>query len=341
MSIQFEDVSYSYPGGGAGVSQIDLSIGDGELVALIGASGSGKTTLLKLLAGFCTPDKGRIRVNGKPMASLPPEDRALGIVFQNYALFPHMTVRDNVAYPLRLRRVPRARRAKMADDVLDRVGLAGFGTRLPAALSGGQQQRVALARALVFSPGALLLDEPLSALDANIRLQMRGEIRRAQQAAGISALHVTHDQEEAFSIADRVAVMRAGRIVQIGTPQDLYDRPVDRELAAFVGQANLWDGRVAAAGRIATGFGELSCDTAGFAEGASVTVCVRPERILPDPEAGMPNTFRAAPTATEFLGPIRRITMQAGPTSLMIETHRRTTGDAFAIPPEAIRLLAS
>jgi putative spermidine/putrescine transport system ATP-binding protein len=219
MTIRFEAVTYRYPGAAVGVENIDLDVARGELVAIVGPSGSGKSTCLKLLAGFFTPDSGRICIDGVDMGQKPPEARRVGIVFQNYALFPHMTVGENIAYPLKVRGVPKADRQRAAAALLERVGLSGFSTRQPASLSGGQQQRVALARALIFKPQALLLDEPLSALDAGLRIAMRDEIRSVQREAGIATLHVTHDQEEALSIADRLVVMRDGRIEQAGSPR--------------------------------------------------------------------------------------------------------------------------
>jgi len=339
MTVRFEKVSYRYPGGAAGVFDIDLEIGEGELLAVIGASGSGKTTLLRLLSGFVLPDSGRILVDGKDITGLAPERRELGVVFQNYALFPHMTLRDNVAYALKLRGMAKAERRAKAGDMLRRVGLAGMEERLPAALSGGQQQRVALSRALVFSPRALLLDEPLSALDAGIRLEMRAEIRHVQQSARISTLHVTHDQEEAFSIADRVAIMRDGRLIQVAAPKELYDRPVNRTVAAFVGQANLWDGTVRETGLVEAPFGRLACDTQDHAPGTAVTILVRPERIFPTPFASAPNSFTGRPASEQFLGPIRRIELSLGPVIVKVETHIRDEVQAVSIPPEAIRLL--
>ena len=228
MAIEIAGASFVYPGTEVGVFDVDLEVGDGELVAVIGASGSGKTTLLKLIAGFLRPDRGRIALGGRDVTSLPVRERHLGIVFQSYALFPHMTAWQNVAYALKVRGVSRPERRRQAYASLASVGLRGFEERLPGTLSGGQQQRVALARALAFRPKGLLLDEPLSALDAALRVEMRDEIRRIQQEHAISTMHITHDQEEALSMADRVAVMESGRLVQVATPRELYDRPATR-----------------------------------------------------------------------------------------------------------------
>ncbi|MBN9309838.1 ABC transporter ATP-binding protein [Devosia sp.] len=263
--LHLDSVSFLYPGVPVGVRDVSLEVKPGELVAVIGASGSGKTTLLNLLAGFLTPSRGRVVIDGKDVSAMPPEKRNLGIVFQSYGLFPHLRAWENVAYPLKVRGVPLAQRRERALEALRRVGMGNRAENGPRELSGGQQQRVALARALVFQPRGLLLDEPLSALDANLRVEMRDEILRVQRAAGIAALLVTHDQEEALSIADRVAVMREGRLVQVAPPRELYDAPADEETARFVGEANLWRGSVVADGCVRTPVGDLTCNTRGHA----------------------------------------------------------------------------
>ncbi len=232
FTILLEDVSFTYPGTNIGVHDINLGIRAGELLAVIGPSGCGKSTLLKIIAGFVQPSRGRVIIAGKDAAGIPPRERNIGIVFQSYSLFPHMTALENVAYPLKLRGPPAAARQAMARDILGRVGLKDQAGKLPAQLSGGQQQRVALARALVFDPQALLLDEPLSALDAALRVEMRDEVRRLQRLHKIATMHITHDQEEALSMADRVAVMRDGRLVQVDAPKALYARPANRDIAA-------------------------------------------------------------------------------------------------------------
>ena len=339
MSVHFDAVSFRYPSGGAGVSDIDLEIGDGELLAVIGPSGSGKTTLLRLLSGFVVPDRGRILIDGRDVARVPVKDRALGVVFQAYALFPHMTAAENVAYPLKLRGVGRTARMARAAEALEKVGLGGFANRQPASLSGGQQQRVALARALVFGPRALLLDEPLSALDAGLRAGMRDEILRVQRAAGIATLFVTHDQEEALSMADRVAVLKDGRLLQVDTPRGLYERPVDATVAGFVGHANLWPGRVAADGLVETAIGPIRTATGGFASGDAVTVMVRPEEVSADPAADAANRFAGRIAADRFLGNLRRLDLEVPGGLVKVETRRRDAIDAVAIAPEAVRLL--
>ncbi|MFV0333669.1 MAG: ABC transporter ATP-binding protein [Tropicimonas sp.] len=218
---------------------LSLDVAEGELVSLLGASGCGKTTTLRLVAGFLQPSSGTIRLGDRDLTRLPPHARNIGLVFQTYALFPHLTVRDNVAFGLKQRNIAPDERRRRADTMLERVGLANLADRHPAALSGGQRQRVALARALVIDPPLLMFDEPLSNLDAKLRVDMRVEIRRLQQANGTTAVYVTHDQEEAFSISDRVAIMNAGRIMQLDAPEVLYSNPANAFVADFVGFENM------------------------------------------------------------------------------------------------------
>jgi len=340
MSLSVQDLSYRYGTGAGGIDAISLTVEPGEFCAVIGPSGCGKSTLLKLISGFLDPSRGTIRIGGEPMAGQPPRARDLGVVFQNYALFPHMSALDNVAYPLKLRGVAKTERRRLAGEALDRAGLSGFGHRLPGALSGGQQQRVALARALVFKPRALLLDEPLSALDAAHRAAMRDEIRSVQRAYNIATLHVTHDQEEALSIADKVAVLRDGKLLQVATPAALYDRPVDRFVAGFVGAANLFDGIVRGGGRVDTALGSLACRPGALAEGCRVTVCFRPEalRIGPDPSDGA-NRFDGRIVRDRFLGSIRRFDFAVPGGVLLGETSWRGEVAQLSLPPDAIRLI--
>ena len=221
------------------VDDIELVVSPGELVTLLGPSGCGKSTTLNMIAGFVDPDAGAIHLQGNPVETLPPFRRDLGLVFQDYALFPHMTVAENIGFGLRMRRVGRAEIARRIDEMLDLVQLRGLGERRPSQLSGGQRQRVALARALVIRPAMLLLDEPLSNLDLKLREEMRVEISALQRRLGIATVFVTHDQGEALTMSDRIAVMRAGRIEQIGTPNQIYERPATRFVASFIGAANL------------------------------------------------------------------------------------------------------
>jgi putative spermidine/putrescine transport system ATP-binding protein len=221
------------------LDDVELDIAAGEFLTLLGPWGSGKTTLLMALAGFVRPERGVLAVGGQEVTRLPPNRRNIGVVFQNYALFPHMSVSGNVEYPLRLRGVSRAQARERAEAALGRVKLSGYGARDIAALSGGQRQRVALARAIVFEPRVMLMDEPLSALDKNLREHMQFEIRKLHDDLGVTTIYVTHDQREALTMSDRIAVMDAGRIQQIGAPQDIYRRPRNRFVADFMGEANI------------------------------------------------------------------------------------------------------
>jgi putative spermidine/putrescine transport system ATP-binding protein len=267
------------------VDDLDLALETGEFLTLLGPSGSGKTTTLMMVAGLQQPDAGSIRLNGVSVANLPPYRRDVGMVFQNYALFPHMTVRRNVAFPLEMRGTPTAEIARLVDEALALVKLPDHGGRLPKQLSGGQQQRVALARAMVYRPALLLMDEPLGALDRKLREQLQLEIKRVHRERSISVLYVTHDQEEALTMSDRIAVFNKGRIEQIGTPEELYDRPATRFVASFIGDTNLVEGRVlgAAGGicEIETAAGRIAASARTPIEaGAAVFVAVRPERVV-------------------------------------------------------------
>src|SRR5512132_2980557 len=243
MIIEIQGVTKRF-GAVTAVDRVDLTVADGELFTLLGPSGCGKTSLLRLLAGFYQPDGGTIRFGDRVVNGLPPYERRIGMVFQNYALWPHMTVADNIGYGLRLRKLPAPEVQARLGEGLRKVNLTGFETRYPGQLSGGQQQRVALARALVLNPDILLLDEPLSNLDAKIRVQVRAEIRKLQKELGITTIYVTHDQEEALTLSDRIAVFDHGNLLQIGPPQELYERPANRFIADFIGINNLVAGEV-------------------------------------------------------------------------------------------------
>jgi ABC-type Fe3+/spermidine/putrescine transport system ATPase subunit len=275
-------------GNTAAVDGVSLDVAPGEFLTLLGPSGCGKTTTLNLVAGFEQPDGGHILLGGRAVDRLPPFKRDIGLVFQDYALFPHMTVAENVAFGLRMRRVTEAERARRVADALTQVRLPGLGDRRPTALSGGQRQRVALARALVIRPSVLLLDEPLSNLDLKLREEMRLEIMALQRGLGITTVLVTHDQGEALAVSDRIAVMNAGRVEQVGTPAEVYERPATRFVAAFMGTTNFIAGHAetpAAPGalcRVATAGGPVLAIAPGaIAAGTPVVVAVRPERLHP------------------------------------------------------------
>ncbi|MSP83447.1 MAG: ABC transporter ATP-binding protein [Alphaproteobacteria bacterium] len=269
------------------LDDVSLVFEDGEFFALLGPSGSGKTTLLRAVAGFASLDAGEIMVGGEPIHNLPAHRRDLGMVFQNFALFPHMTVFENVAFGLSVRGEPSDEIARRVAAILELVRLSGMTERRPRQLSGGQQQRVALARALVTRPRVLLLDEPLGALDRRLRQQMQIELRQIQREVGITAIFVTHDQEEALTLSDRIALINDGKLVQVGTPHEVYERPATVFAAGFLGDANLFNGQVAGPGRITgKGFGALGTEGHLPAQGATAIVAVRPEKI----ELVPPNT---------------------------------------------------
>jgi iron(III) transport system ATP-binding protein len=317
VPVSIAAVSKSYDGRTRVLDGLSLEIAAGEMFFLLGGSGCGKTTLLRLIAGFHQPDAGRIRFAERDVTDLPAERRDLGMVFQNYALWPHLGVGENVAFGLDVRRVPADEKRRRVEDALAMVELAGFGARRIGELSGGQQQRVALARAIVVRPQVLLLDEPLSNLDARLRIAMRAEIRRVCKAAGLTAIYVTHDQKEALSTADRIAVMIAGRVAQVGTPRDLYERPVDRAVAQFVGEANLIPATVRDGGSVECALGVLRATVpAGFAAGAAAQLCVRPERLRLDAvEDG--NVFAAAVTGSAYLGESAQWALAVGAQALV------------------------
>jgi iron(III) transport system ATP-binding protein len=283
MNIQLKDIVKRF-GTLEAVSHVSLQINDGELFTLLGPSGCGKTTILRLIGGFHKPDHGEIYFDGKPVTPIPPYERNIGMVFQNYALWPHMTISDNITYGLKLKKIPRAEIANKVSQVLKLVNLTGLEKRFPGQLSGGQQQRVALARALVLNPDVLLLDEPLSNLDAKIRIQVRAEIRKLQKELGITTIYVTHDQEEALTLSDRIAVINLGKLLQIGSPRDLYERPENPFVADFIGINNLIPGDVQEINsaekwmKVQTKVGPLICfGNERFKPGDPCMISVRPE----------------------------------------------------------------
>ncbi len=322
VGIEVEHVNLAY-GTNVVLRDISLSIAPGEFFALLGPSGSGKSTLLRLLAGFNRSNAGRVRIAGDDVAALPPWKRDVGMVFQNYALWPHLTVAQNVAFGLEERRWPRSRIRARVRDVLDLVSLVGYDDRRPGQLSGGQQQRVAIARTLAIEPRVLLLDEPLSNLDAKLRASTGLELKRLQRRLGITTVFVTHDQQEAMTVADRLAVLDQGVIQQVGTPRELYDAPVNRFVAEFVGSINLYAGRVlpSAAGNSeveVSGLGRVTLPAgrlAGVAAGTDgkVAVAFRPHAVRlagPGPVEGL--AFDAEVGTTEFLGEFIRHELVVG-----------------------------
>ncbi len=284
--VRFVGIGKTYDGVTRVVHSLNLDIERGEFLTLLGPSGSGKTTTLMLLAGFETPTAGEILLEGKPLSHVPPYQRNIGMVFQNYALFPHMTVSENIAFPLSVRGVAAADIGKRVEHALDMVQLGGFGGRRPAQLSGGQQQRVAVARALVFEPKLILMDEPLGALDKQLREQMQLEIRRLHQRLGVTMVYVTHDQAEALTMSDRIAVFHHGKIQQLDTPEQMYENPKNAFVARFIGENNRLDGSLesVADGRctVRVGAGDVRIDgtlVGPVQSGDAVTVSLRPERV--------------------------------------------------------------
>jgi iron(III) transport system ATP-binding protein len=320
----------------AAVEGATLDIADGELFTLLGPSGCGKTTLLRLIAGFYRPpDAGEIRFGAQRVDGLPPHQRNIGMVFQNYALWPHMSVRGNVTYGLRLRKLPAVEIAERLERVLRQVNLGGLEDRYPGQLSGGQQQRVALARALVLNPDILLLDEPLSNLDAKIREQVREEIRLLQQALRITTVYVTHDQEEALSLSDRVAVMREGRIQQVAPPRDLYEQPLNRFVADFVGTNNFIPGVCTEHSErgvlVETALGPVHGRPGeGVAVGARCVLAVRPENVVLDAPAD--NVFDGRVAFASYLGHTLRYDVELGAGVVL----KVEVGDAWHHQPRAM-----
>ena len=281
-ALDIEQLTKRY-GAHAALDDVSLRVERGSFLTLLGPSGSGKTTLLMAIAGFITPDSGRLLLDGRPIGHLPPERRNCGVVFQGYALFPHLSVAENVAFPLRVRGTPRAEVETRVRQALDTVQLGQLGERKPRQLSGGQQQRVALARALVFQPNLVLLDEPLSALDKNLRTDMQEELKGLHRRVGLTFVYVTHDQQEALSMSDQVAILHGGRLMQHGSPAELYQRPASRFVAGFLGRSNFLEGQVEAASgdgfAYRAGPWRLAQADARAAPGAAVLIALRPEKM--------------------------------------------------------------
>jgi iron(III) transport system ATP-binding protein len=338
----------------AAVTDLNLEIGDNQFITLLGPSGCGKTTTLRLIAGYMAPDEGTIHVGDTLMSSkdklVLPEHRGMGMVFQNYAVWPHKTVYENVVFGLKLRNVAAAKARELVDNALALVNLSGYENRLPNQLSGGQQQRVALARSLVVEPDILLLDEPLSNLDAKLREHMRGELKQLQRRTGITFIYVTHDQAEALALSDQIAVIHAGRLQQYGSPREVYSHPANRVVADFMGNVNLLPGEITdvqngraevlIAGLVRSG----AAMPPGLSKGDKLDVAVRPECVIltPNPRAG---TVQGEVTDHTFLGNINEYLIALGDQTLRVQTHPKdnyAVGDkvGIAVDPDAISIFA-
>ncbi|MGM0605432.1 MAG: ABC transporter ATP-binding protein [Halobacteriota archaeon] len=361
-SIELEAVRKEY-GTTIALNDVSVRIDDGEFFTLVGPSGCGKTTTLRLIAGFESPTAGTIRFDGDDVSGFPPETRGVGVVFQSYALFPHMSVGENVAYGLHFSDPPDGRtREERVTELLDLVDLPGMADRDPETLSGGQQQRVALARALAPGPRVLLLDEPMSALDAQLRERLRLQVKRIQSVLGVTTVYVTHDQAEALSISDRVAVMNGGSIEQVGTPRDVYRRPASPFVARFVGDNNVFSGRVDSVESVADGADRITVLVEGTAfaiepaavsrsvrPGDDVTFCVRPEWLRVADSAGdtdgelkESNAIEATVTGAEFLGDTTRVHLEWNSSELTLRTTDPVSGTVrVSFDPSDAHLVAA
>jgi putative spermidine/putrescine transport system ATP-binding protein len=326
-AVRFNNVSRHF-GEVKAVDEANLEILDGEFFSMLGPSGSGKTTCLRMIAGFDRPTAGRIYLYGKDVSALPPYERDVNTVFQDYALFPHMTIDDNIAYGLMVKGVPKAERYKRVEEMLELVRLSGFGHRKPSQLSGGQRQRVALARALINHPKVLLLDEPLGALDLKLRQQMQVELKSIQERVGITFIFVTHDQEEALTMSDRIAVFNEGKIQQVGTPSEIYERPASAFVAGFVGTSNLVSG-------------EIAQRTTGSPEMFSI----RPEKIHLDVTHGEPNKdmlcIDGVVRDVVYLGLFTRylVEIEGGADLVVVEQNLKSTSmDVLSAKGQKVRL---
>ncbi len=336
--LRLDGIQKRFPGGVVAVRDFDLSVARGEFISFLGPSGCGKTTTLRMIAGFEQPTNGAISIDGVDVTRTPPNQRNVGMVFQSYALFPNMTVAGNIAFGLKMRRRSSADIKKRVDELLQLIHLPDKGDRYPYQLSGGQQQRVALARALAFEPQVLLLDEPLSALDAKIRVALRHEIREIQRSLGITTVYVTHDQEEALELSDRVVVMSEGRVEQIGTPFEIYNFPATAFVASFVGTLNAVEARIddAAAGRLTLGGHPIRTTSAlRGGPGDAVMIALRPEMITLDGIDGTPkegaNRIPATVTDIAFLGAVVRVSTRIGQDTLVdVDTFNNPN---LAVPP--------
>ena len=344
VHVEFEGVSKSYDGRTIVVRDLDLVVYEGEFLTLLGPSGSGKTTCLMMLAGFQTPTSGAIRIGGRAVDDLPPRKRDIGVVFQNYALFPHLTVGENLSFPLEVRGMDPPQLRERVRGALELVRLEGLEGRRPGELSGGQQQRVAIALALVFEPALVLMDEPLGALDRRLREEMQYEVRRIQRRLGVTVVYVTHDQQEAMAMSDRVAVFQRGRIEQVAPPEALYEEPEREFVARFIGDNNLLRGkvvgvegdfcRVEVGGQIVTAFRVVPC-----AVDDSVSVAIRPERVAVAPEPGRyGNEFDARIDDIAFLGDHLRLRMTVCDTPDFIAKIPNIVGHGAVLEGDRVRV---
>jgi len=292
--VRFDKVDKSYDGKLLVVKDLNLDIAEGEFITMLGPSGSGKTTCLMMIAGFETPTNGEIFLDSNPISNIPPHKRGIGMVFQNYALFPHMTVFENLAFPLKVRKIPKEDIGKKVDKALSMVSLSGFENRMPGQLSGGQQQRVAVARALVFDPAVVLMDEPLGALDKNLRESMQYEIKHIHENIGVTVVYVTHDQGEALTMSNRIAVFNDGKVQQLSSPDKLYEEPENSFVAKFIGENNRFDGEILDVSngvcKVKIGQEEILANPISVkSKGEKTTVSIRPERALINPQDKMDN----------------------------------------------------
>lgn len=333
--VRLEAVEKSY-GAVRALSATSLEIAKGEFLTLLGPSGSGKTTILNLISGSATASAGAIWIGGRNVTSMPPNQRELGMVFQNYALMPHMTVFENIAFPLRVRKLPEAEIRRKVDEVLDVIRLAGYGGRKPKELSGGQQQRIAIARCLVYNPDLILMDEPLGALDKKLRDQLQHEIKRIHRTLGVTLLYVTHDQSEALVLSDRICLMNAGRVEQIGAPDELYFRPRTVFAADFLGESNILDASISSSGREAKLSTRAGFEITGVETSVSMSeakIMIRPESIIVAPATAKdPNSVEGLIEDIILTGGVVDIRVRVREGTI-ISVRRLTTRDFRAMEP--------
>jgi putative spermidine/putrescine transport system ATP-binding protein len=326
-ALRLIDLTKLY-GASRSVDGIDATIGEGEFFSLLGPSGCGKSTTLRMIAGFVTPSSGRILIGDDDITPLPPERRGIGIVFQNYAIFPHMNVAENIAFGLRLRHVPKDEITRRVTDALRQVGLSGFGDRYQRQLSGGEQQRVALARVLVTEPRILLLDEPLSALDKSLREEMKFWIKDLQRKLNITTIYVTHDQDEALTMSDRIAVMQKGKIVQVGTPEAIYERPETLFVTSFIGHSNVLDVSVLAKPDfellLRLGDWSIAAPVSAFSKiDMAARLAIRPENVIIGEKPGAPIQLPATVLDVTYRGPLLRYRLRLGTQELFAEVQNQ------------------